>query len=79
MASGSKGSMDAYVAVSADLEAPKPSHKVCAIIFKSGTQITIIQQVRQFNTMATDSQRLRITGRHPFNNYWYWVFEGACY
>ena len=80
MASGSKGSMDAYVAVSADLEAPKPEPQgLCDNLqewnpnyyYPAGTAVQYYGN--RFSASADN------WGADPFNNYWYWVFEGACY
>ncbi|MFS1947950.1 M4 family metallopeptidase [Vibrio lentus] len=80
MASGSKGSMGAYVAVSADLEAPKPEPQgLCDNLqewnpnyyYPAGTAVQYFGN--RFSASADN------WGADPFNNYWYWVFEGACY
>ncbi|MCF7502801.1 M4 family metallopeptidase [Vibrio sp. L3-7] len=87
MASGAQGSMDAYVAVSADLEAPKPEPQpepkpepqgLCDNLqewnpnyyYPAGTAIQYYGN--RFSASADN------WGADPFNNYWYWVFEGTC-
>ncbi|WP_135457785.1 M4 family metallopeptidase [Vibrio echinoideorum] len=81
MASGAQGSMDAYVAVSADLEAPQPEPQpqgLCDNLqewnpnyyYPAGTAIQYYGN--RFSASADN------WGADPFNNYWYWVFEGTC-
>ncbi|OED73410.1 hemagglutinin [Vibrio splendidus ZS-139] len=87
MASGTQGSMDAYVAVSADLEAPIPEPQpepkpepqgLCDNLqewnpnyyYPAGTAIQYYGN--RFSASADN------WGADPFNNYWYWVFEGTC-
>ncbi|MEZ8056719.1 M4 family metallopeptidase [Vibrio splendidus] len=83
MASGTQASMDAYVAVSADLEAPQPEpepepQSLCDNLqewnpnyyYPAGTAIQYYGN--RFSASADN------WGADPFNNYWYWVFEGTC-
>ncbi|MEZ8202900.1 M4 family metallopeptidase [Vibrio splendidus] len=83
MASGAQASMDAYVAVSADLEAPQPEPQpepqgLCDNLqewnpnyyYPAGTAIQYYGN--RFSASADN------WGADPFNNYWYWVFEGTC-
>ncbi|WP_114635403.1 M4 family metallopeptidase [Vibrio splendidus] len=79
MASGTQGSMNAYVAVSADLEAPQPEPQgLCDNLqewnpnyyYPAGTAIQYYGN--RFSASADN------WGADPFNNYWYWVFEGTC-
>ena len=83
---GAQNSTDAYVAVSAEFELPQPEPKpepepqgLCDNLqewnqnyyYPAGTAIQYYGN--RFSASADN------WGADPFNNYWYWVFEGACY
>lgn len=83
---GAQNSTDAYVAVSAEFELPQPEPKpepepqgFCDNLqewnqnyyYPAGTAIQYYGN--RFSASADN------WGADPFNNYWYWVFEGACY
>ncbi len=83
---GVQSSMDAYVAVSAEFELPQPEPQpepepqgLCDNLQEWNPNYyypagTTIQYYGNRFTASADNW-----GADPFNNYWYWVFEGACY
>ncbi len=83
---GAQNSMDAYVAVSAEFELPQPEPQpepepqgLCDNLQEWNPNYyypagTAIQYYGNRFTASADNW-----GADPFNNYWYWVFEGACY
>ncbi|MFA0409227.1 M4 family metallopeptidase [Vibrio splendidus] len=84
MAAGTQGSMDAYVAVSADIETPQPEPEpepqgLCDNLQEWNPNYyyptgAAVQYYGHRFTASADNW-----GADPFDNYWYWVFEGACY
>ena len=83
---GAQSSMDAYVAISAEFEFPQPEPQpepepqgLCDNLQEWNPNYyypagTVIQYYGNRFTASADNW-----GADPFNNYWYWVFEGACY
>ena len=83
---GAQSSMDAYVAVSSEFELPQPEPQpepepqgLCDNLQEWNPNYyypagTVIQYYGNRFSASADNW-----GADPFNNYWYWVFEGACY
>lgn len=83
---GAQSSMDAYVAVSAEFEFPQPEPQpepepqgLCDNLQEWNPNYyypagSVIQYYGNRFSASADNW-----GADPFNNYWYWVFEGSCY
>ncbi|WP_076585058.1 M4 family metallopeptidase [Vibrio ostreicida] len=80
LVTGANGSSNGYVGVSAYLEEPAPQPQdTCANLEEWSSYYYYPQgtQVQYYGNRFTATQDN--WGTDPYNNYWYWNYEGACF